>query len=79
MVSLVNFQGTWTQSRSRHKDKIENPGLFLQEKIMNQKHAVFYSSIGFAFFLSVVSCFDTRGPTAVRCLYSLADLELRLH
>jgi hypothetical protein len=30
MVSLVNSQGTWTQATSRHKDKIENPGLLLQ-------------------------------------------------
>jgi hypothetical protein len=79
MVSLVNSQGTWTQATSRHKDKIENPGLILQEKIKNQKHAAFYSPIGFAFFPFVVSCFGSFGPTAVRCLYSLADLELRQH
>ena len=76
MVSLVNSQGTWTQAIRRHKDKIENSGLLLQEKIKNQKHVSFHSPIGFAFFPFVVSCFGSFGPTAVRCLYSLADLEL---
>jgi hypothetical protein len=79
MVSLVNSMGTWTQAKSRTKDKIENPGLVLQEQIKNRKHADFYAPIGFAFFAFVVSCFGSFGPTAVRCLFSLADLELRQH
>ena len=79
MVSLVNSVGTWTQAKSRTKDKIENPGLILQEQIKNRKHADFYAPIGFAFFPFVVSCFGSFGPTAVRCLFSLADLELRRH
>ena len=79
MVSLVNSMGTWTQARSRTKDKIENPGLVMQEQIKNQKHADFYAPIGFAFFAFVVSCFGSFGPTAVRCLFPLADLELRQH
>jgi hypothetical protein len=46
MVSLVNSLGTWTQAKSRAKDKIENPGLVLQEQIKNRKHADFYAPIG---------------------------------
>ena len=79
MVSLVNSQGTWTPARSRHKDKIENPGLVQQEQIKINKHAAFYSPIGYAFFSFVVSCFGSFGPTAVRCLFSLADLKLLQH
>ena len=79
MVSLVNSQGTWTSAISRHKNKIENPTLVQQEQIKNRKHADFYAPIGFAFFPFVVSCFGSYGPTAVRCLFSLADLELRQH
>ena len=79
MISLVNSRGTWTPAKSRNKDKIENPGLVQQEQIKNRKHANFYAPIGFAFFPFVVSCFGSFGPTAVRCLFSLADLELRQH
>ena len=79
MISLVNSRGTWTPAKSRNKDKIENPGLVQQEQIKNRKHADFYAPIGFAFFPFVVSCFGSFGPTAVRCLFSLADLELRQH
>ena len=79
MVSLVNSQGTWSSATSRHKNKIENPTLVQQEQIKNRKHADFYAPIGFAFFAFVVSCFGSYGPTAVRCLFSLADLELRQH
>ncbi len=50
-----------------------------QEQIKNRKHADFYAPIGFTFFAFVVSCFGSYGPTAVRCLFSLADLELRQH
>ena len=50
-----------------------------QEQIKNRKHAEFYAPIGFAFFAFVVSCFGSFGPTAVRCIFSLADLELRQH
>ena len=57
VVSLVNSQGTWTPAISRHKNKIENPGLVQQEQIKNSKHAPFYAPIGFAFFAFVVSCF----------------------
>ena len=77
MVSLVNSMGTWTQAKKRIKDKIENPGLVLQEQIKNRKHADFYASIGF--FPFVVSYFGSFGPTAVRCMFSLADFELRQH
>ncbi len=42
----------------------------------NRKHAEF---VGLAFFAFVVSCFGSYGPTAFRCLSSLADLELRQH
>ena len=79
MVSLVNSQGTWTPAISRHKNKIENPGVVQQEQTKNRKHAPFYAPIGFAFFAFVVSCFGSFGPTAVRCIFSLADLELRQH
>ena len=80
MVSLVNSMSARTQAKSsRTKDKIENPGLVLQEQIKNRKHADFYAPIGFAFFPFGVSCFGSFGPTAVRCLFSLADLELRRH
>ena len=79
MVSLVDSQGTWTPARSRHKDKIENPGLVQQEQIKINKHAAFYSPIGYAFFPFVVSCFGSFGPHAVLCLFSLADLELQQH
>jgi hypothetical protein len=72
------FLGQFSGYTSWHKDKIENPGL-LQEHFKNEKHTAFYSPIGFAFPSFVVSCFGTLGPTAVRCLYSLADLELRQH
>ena len=77
MVSLVNSQGTWAPATSTRKDKIENPGLVQQEQIKNRKHADFYAPIGFAFFAFVVSCFGSFGPTAVRCMFSLADLQLR--
>ena len=77
MVSLVNSQGTWTAATRRNKDKIENPGLVQQEQTKNRKHAAFYSQIGYAFFAFAVSCFGSLGPTAVRCLFSLADLESR--
>ena len=50
-----------------------------QEQIKINKHAAFYSPIGYAFFPFVVSCFGSFGPTAVRCLFSLADLELQKH
>ena len=79
MVPLVNSMGTWTHAKSRTKDKIENPGLVLQEQIKNRKHADFYAPIGFAFFPFVVSYFGSFGPTAVRCVFSLADFELRQH
>ena len=79
IVSLVNSLGTWTEAQSRHKDKLENPGLVQQEAIKNRKHAPFYSPIGFAFFPLVASCFCSLGPIAVWCLYSLADLELHQH
>jgi hypothetical protein len=79
VVSLVNSHGTWAPATSRHKNKIENPGLVQQEQIKNSKHADFYAPIGFAFFAFVVSCFGSFGPTAVRCIFSLADLELRQH
>ena len=75
VVSLVNSQGTWTPAIS----KIENPGLVQQEQIKNRKHAPFYAPFGFAFFAFVVSCFGSFGPTAVRCIFSLADLELWQH
>ena len=42
----------------------------------------FPSGIGFAFFAFVVSCFGSFGPTvhtAVSCIFSLADLEMRQH
>jgi len=68
MVSLVNSQGTWTPATSRHKNKIEKPGLVQQEQIKNRKHTEFYAPIGFAFFAFVVSCFGSFGPTAVRCI-----------
>ena len=77
MVSWVNSQGTWAPATSTRKDKIENPGLVQQEQIKNRKHADFYAPIGFAFFAFVVSCFGSFGPTAVRCMFSLADLQLR--
>ena len=77
IVSLVNSQGTWAPATSARKDKIENPSLVLQEQIKNRKHADFYAPIGFAFFAFVVSCFGSFGPTAVRCLFSLADFQLR--
>jgi hypothetical protein len=77
MVSLVNSQGTWTAATRRNKDKIENPGLVQQEQTKNRKHAAFYSQIDYAFFAFAVSCFGSLGPTAVRCLFSLADLESR--
>jgi hypothetical protein len=76
VVSLVNTHCTWTPAISRNKNKIENPGLVQQEQIKNCKHAPFYAPIGFAFFAFVVSCFGSFGPTAVRCIFSLADLEL---
>ncbi len=79
MVSLVNSQGTWTAATRRNKDKIENPGLVQQEQTKYRKHAEFYSPIGYAFFAFVLSCFGSLGPTAVRCLFSLADLESRQH
>jgi hypothetical protein len=79
VVSLVNSQSTWTPATSRNKNKIENPGLVQQEQIKNRKHAEFYAPIGFAFFAFVVSCFGSFGPTAVRWIVSLADLELRQH
>lgn len=79
MVSLVNSQGTWTPAINRNKNKLENPTLLQQEAIKDKKHADFYAPIGFAFFAFVVSCFGSFGPTAVRCLFSLADLELRHH
>jgi hypothetical protein len=75
MVSLVNLQGTWTSATSRNKNKIENPGQVQQEQNKNRKHAPFYAPI-FAF---VVSFFGSFGPTAVRCIFSLADLEVRQH
>ncbi len=78
-VSLVNSQGTWTSATSRNKVKFENPGLVLQEQIKNWKHSNFYAPIGFVFFAFVVSCFASFGPTAVQCLFSLADLESRQH
>ncbi len=37
------------------------------------------SGIGSAFFPFVVSCFGSFGPSAVRCLFALADLEARQH
>ena len=77
MVSLVNSQGTWTAATRKNKGKIENPGLVQQEQTKNRKHAEFYAPIGYAFFAFVVSCFGSLGPTAVRCLFSLADLESR--
>jgi hypothetical protein len=46
MVSLINSQDTWTQATTRHMDKIQKPGLLLQEKIKNEKHAAFSSSAG---------------------------------
>jgi hypothetical protein len=79
MVSLVNSQGTWSPAISRHKNKLENPSLVQQEHIKDRKHAAFYAPLGFSFFAFVVSCFGSLGPTAVRCLFSLADLELRQH
>jgi hypothetical protein len=79
MVSLVNSQGTWSPAISRHKNKLENPSLVQQENIKDRKHAAFYAPLGFSFFAFVVSCFGSLGPTAVRCLFSLADLELRQH
>jgi hypothetical protein len=81
IVSLVNSQGTssWAPAISAHKEKIENLSLVLQEQIKNRKHAEFYTPLGFAFFAFVVSCFGSFGPTTVRCLFSLADLQLRKH
>jgi hypothetical protein len=55
MVSLINSQGTWTQATSRHKDKIENPGLLLQEKIKNQKHAAFFTLLLALLFFHLLS------------------------
>jgi hypothetical protein len=45
----------------------------------SHKHAPFYAPIGFAFFALVISCFGSIGPTAGRCIFSLADLEMRQH
>jgi hypothetical protein len=79
MVSLVNSQGTWVPATSRNKNKIENPGLIQQEQFKNLKRTDFYAPIGFAFFALVASCFGSFGPSAVRCLFSVADLETRQH
>ncbi len=40
---------------------------------------IFMPSSASLFFAFVVSCFGSFGPTAVRCLFSLADLQLRQH
>ena len=61
MVSLVNSRGTWVLAQSRHKDKIENPGLVQQRQSENRKHADFYAPVGFAFFAFAV--FGSVGPT----------------
>ncbi len=72
---MQSSQGPWAPAASRNKNKIENPGLVQQEQIKNRKQADFYAPTGFAFFAFVVSCFGSFGPTAVRCLFSLADPE----
>jgi hypothetical protein len=79
MVSLVNSQGTWTPTHSHNKKKIENPGLVQQEQTKNSKYTDFYAPIGFVFFPFAVFCFGSFGPTAVRCLLALPDLEARQH
>ncbi len=79
MVSLVNSKWTWTSATSRNKEKIENPGLVQQEQIKNQKHTDCYAPICVALFTFVLSCFCSFGPTAVWCLFSLADLEFSQH
>ncbi len=69
MVSLVNSRGTWVLAQSRHKDKIENPGLVQQRHIENRKHADFYAPAGLLSLPSqslVPSALRTR--TEVRCL-----------
>ncbi len=76
MVSLVNSQGTWASVISRNKTKIENPGLVQQDQNKNCKRAHFYAPSGFAFFAFAVSCFGSFGPTAVRCIFSMVDLEM---
>ena len=79
MVSLVAGNGTWAPAYNVQRNKIENPGLDQQERIKINKHGPFYSPIGYSFLPFVASCFGSFGPTAVRSLFSLADLELRRH
>ena len=79
MVSLVAGNGTWAPAYNVQRNKIENPGLDQQEQIKINKHGPFYSPIGYSFLPFVASCFGSFGPTAVRSLFSLADLELRRH
>ncbi len=73
MHCVSKFPGAVT---SRHKDKIETPGLLPQEQIKNRKHAAFYSPSVFALFPFLVSCFGSLDPSAV---FSLADPELQRH
>ena len=79
MVSLVAGNGTWAPANNVQRNKIENPGLDQQERIKINKDGPFYSPIGYSFLPFVASCFGSFGPTAVRFLFSLADLELRRH
>ena len=79
MVSLVGGTGTWAPAYNVQRNKIENPGLDQQERLKVNKHGPFYSPIGYSFLPFVASCFGSFGPTAVRFLFSLADLELRRH
>ena len=79
MVSLVGGQGMWAPAYNSRRNKDENPGLVQQERVKIAKHGPFYSPIGFSFLPFVTSCFGSFGPTAVRFLFSLADLELHRH
>jgi hypothetical protein len=65
--SIVRFAA---KKCNGHKDKIETPGLLLQEQIKNRRHDAFFSPIGISFFPFGVRCFGSFGPTAVRCLYA---------
>ncbi len=70
---LSNF---FYKNRIQSKNKIENPGAGTNQK---SQACTFLCPISFALFAFVVSCFGTFGPIAARCIFFLADLEMRQH
>jgi hypothetical protein len=76
MESLVNSQGIWTPAISRNTKKLKILDWYSRSKPKIASTHLSMPQVVLISLLFFVSCFGSFGPTAVRCIFSLADLEM---